>query len=56
MQISEARRMTAFKLIRQSPVLDLPLTLKYSFILTLSDFEKNVSALLNLIDGAMWNC
>jgi len=48
--------MAAFKPIRQSPVLDLPLTLKYSFIFALSDFEKNVSSLLNLITGAMWNC
>ena len=43
--------MAAFKPTLQSPVLDLPLTLKYSFTLTLSDFEKNVFTLLNFIDG-----
>ena len=43
--------MTAFKPTLQSPVLDLPLALKYSFTLTLSDFEKNVFTLLNFIDG-----
>lgn len=48
--------MTVFRPIRQSPVLDLPLSLKYSFIFAMSDFKKNISALLNMITGAMWNC
>lgn len=48
--------MAALRPILQSPVLDLPLVLKYSFILILSDFENNVFELLNFTVDDMWNC